>query len=94
LNAACFASQPLYAAGNSGPNILYGPPNRHLDLSLFKSIPIKEAVQVQFRAEAYNITNTPSFSNPAAAFGSSSFGVISSTVGTPRQLGLALKLLF
>ena len=94
LNAACFVSQPLYAAGNSGPNILYGPPNRHLDLSLFKSIPIKEAVQVQFRAEAYNITNTPSFSNPAAAFGSSSFGVISSTVGTPRQLGLALKLLF
>jgi len=94
LDAACFSPQALYTAGNSGPNILYGPPNRHLDLSLFKSIPIKEAIQVQFRAEAYNITNTPSFANPAAAFGSSSFGVISGTVGTPRQLGLALKLLF
>jgi hypothetical protein len=94
LNSACFFSQPLYAAGNSGPNILYGPPNRHLDLSLFKTFPIKEAIQVQFRAEAYNITNTASFSNPGSAFGSGTFGVISGTVGTPRQLGLALKLLF
>ncbi len=94
LNAACFFSQPLYTAGNSGPNILYGPPNRHIDVSLFKSFPIRESVQVQFRAEAYNLTNTPSFANPGSAFGSGTFGVISSTVGTPRQMGLSLKLLF
>jgi hypothetical protein len=71
LNAACFYSQPLYAAGN-----------------------ITESMQLQLRAEAYNLTNTPSFANPGAAFGSGTFGVISATVGTPRQMGLMLKLLF
>jgi len=94
LNPTCFFAQPLYAAGNSGPNILYGPPNRHLDVSLFKSFPIKESVQLQFRVEAYNLTNTASFANPGSSFGSGTFGVISGTVGTPRQLGLTLKLLF
>jgi hypothetical protein len=94
LNAACFFPQPLYTAGNSGPNILYGPPNRHLDIALFKTFPIKESVHLQLRGEAYNLTNTPSFANPGAAFGSGTFGVISGTVGTPRQLGLMLKLMF
>ena len=94
LNASCFVPQALYTAGNSGPNILYGPPNRHLDVSLFKNFPIKESVQLQFRAEAYNVTNTASFANPGSALGSRTFGVISGTVGTPRQLGLVLKLLF
>lgn len=94
LNAACFFPQPLYAAGNSGPNILYGPPNRHLDIALFKLFPITESMQLQLRGEAYNLTNTPSFANPGAAFGSGTFGVISGTVGTPRQLGFMLKLLF
>ena len=94
LNAACFFPQPLYAAGNSGPFILYGPPNRHLDISLYKSFPLTEAVQLQLRGEAYNITNTPTFANPGSAFGSGTFGVISGTLGTPRQLGLMLKLVF
>jgi hypothetical protein len=94
LNAACFFPQPLYAAGNSGPNILYGPPNRHVDISLYKIFPITESVRLQLRGEAYNLTNTASFANPGAAFGSGTFGVISGTVGTPRQLGLMLKLLF
>jgi Carboxypeptidase regulatory-like domain/TonB dependent receptor-like, beta-barrel len=94
LNAACFFPQPLYTAGNSGPNILYGPPNRHLDIALFKLFPIRESVQLQLRGEAYNLTNTPSFANPGSAFGSGTFGVISGTVGTPRQLGFMLKLLF
>jgi hypothetical protein len=61
---------------------------------MFKAFPIRESIQLQFRAEAYNLTNTPSFANPGSAFGSGTFGVISGTVGTPRQLGLVLKLLF
>jgi hypothetical protein len=94
FNTSAFVSQPLYAAGNSGPYILYGPDQQHLDLSLFKNFPIHENWQLQFRAESYNITNTPSFGNPNSALGNASFGKISSTVGTPRQMQLALKLLF
>ena len=89
-----FVGQALYTAGNSAPYILYGPDQRHLDLSLFKNFPLRENWQLQFRAESYNITNTPSFANPNGALGNAAFGTISSTVGTPRQIQLALKLLF
>ena len=63
---------------------------------MFKNFQIKESLQLQFRTEAYNLTNSPSFGNPNAQLGNASFGVISSLNGgyNPRQLQLALKLLF
>ncbi len=54
--------------GNEAPNQLFGPPTRQVDLSLFKSFSIRESVKLQFRAEAYNITNTPNFGQPNATF--------------------------
>jgi hypothetical protein len=45
-------------------NQLYGPSYRTLDLSIFKNFPIIEKVTGQFRAQAYNLTNTPQFTNP------------------------------
>ena len=69
-------------------------PNRHVDISLYKVFPLTESIRLQLRGEAYNLTNTASFANPASAFGSGTFGVISGTLGTPRQLGLMLKLQF
>ena len=89
-----FVGQPLYTAGNAAPYLLYGPDQRHLDLSLFKNFPIRENYRIQFRAESYNLTNTASFANPNSALGNAAFGTISSTLGTPRQIQLALKLLF
>jgi hypothetical protein len=53
-----------------------------------------ESLRVQFRAESYNITNTPSFANPTSALGNANFGRITGTLGNPRQLQFALKLLF
>ncbi len=94
FDVKAFVGQALYTAGNSAPYLLYGPDQRHLDLSLFKNFPIRERFQLQFRAESYNITNTASFSNPNSALGNAAFGKISSIVGTPRQIQLALKLLF
>jgi hypothetical protein len=63
-------------------------------MSLFKGFQLRESTRLDFRAEVYNISNAPSFANPATGFGAGNFGVISSTVGTPRQLQFALKLLF
>ncbi len=45
-------------------NQLTGPDYRDLDLSIFKNFPIFENVKGEFRAEAYNLTNTPAFTNP------------------------------
>jgi hypothetical protein len=51
--------------GNSGNSILDGPGAKNLDGSLFKNIPIKgERMRVQFRAEFFNLFNTPNFSIP------------------------------
>jgi hypothetical protein len=95
FDTTAFVPQPLYTIGNSGRNILYGPPLRQLDFSLFKQFHPIERLTVEFRTESFNLTNTPNFGIPAAALGASTFGNISDTGNTQaRQLQFALKLLF
>lgn len=50
--------------GNTGLNILRGPGLVNVDLGLFRDFRIRERLQLQFRAEAFNATNTPHFNNP------------------------------
>jgi hypothetical protein len=79
--------------GNTGRNILRGPLQRDLDLALTKYTTIHENLKLEFRAQAFNITNTPTFANPASDVGTaSSFGSITATVGNPRILQFVLKL--
>jgi outer membrane receptor protein involved in Fe transport len=52
--------------GSSGRNILRGPGVVNADLSIFRTFPIAERFKLQFRAEAFNVTNTPHFNNPGA----------------------------
>ena len=66
----------------------------NIDLSLFKTFRPKEGLRVEFRAEAFNLTNSPLFSGPNVTVGSSLFGVVSSQENDPRQVQLGLKLLF
>jgi hypothetical protein len=80
--------------GNAGRNILRGPSQRNVDLSLSKAIPITEHLRGELRAEFFNAFNTANFASPNANISSSGFGTITSTVGNPRVVELALKLLF
>jgi len=59
-----------------------------------KNFSIKDRAKAQFRAEFFNFTNTPSFGNPAAAFGTGTFGNITSTTTENRDIQLGLKLVF
>jgi len=52
--------------GNSGLNTLRGPGFVNLDLGLFREFHIHQGVRIQFRAEAFNATNTPHFNNPGS----------------------------
>jgi len=71
-----------------------GPGLVSLDASLGKTFGLTERVRMQFRAEAFNLTNTPVFGLPGTALGNATFGVITSQANLPRQLQLALRLDF
>jgi hypothetical protein len=61
----CFAlPNPVYRLGNAGRNSVIGPGLVNLDFSLFKNIPIREALKAQFRAEFFNVVNHPNFNSP------------------------------
>jgi hypothetical protein len=65
----------------------------NFDLAIYKQFRVTESKHFQFRAEAFNAFNTPSFSPPNAQVGNPSFGVISSA-GRPRNLQFGLKFIF
>ncbi len=85
--------------GNVARGSLRGPGLVNVDMSLFKKFTISEKLNLQFRAEAFNLFNHANFSYPnEVVFNGSavspSAGVITQTNGTSRQLQFALKLLF
>jgi hypothetical protein len=65
--------------GNAGRNIFRGPSYQNLDLGLIKMVPIREGVRVHFRAEFFNITNTPHFALPVRRMADAAFGKITHT---------------
>jgi hypothetical protein len=81
--------------GTLGRNALIGPGVSNLDLSLFKVFSITERVKLEFRAEAFNIANHPSFSNPNTDISAGNFGQITGTaLASERQVQFALRLFF
>ncbi|HTR25540.1 MAG TPA: TonB-dependent receptor [Terriglobales bacterium] len=85
-----------FTFGNERSNQIEGPHQRQVDLSLYKSFKLTEAVKMQFRAECYNISNTPNFAQPVHDMSSISFGQIQYVnFGTfPRVWQFALKFKF
>ncbi len=100
FNTAAFAPQPTGTIGNVSRNSLFGPNYRHVDLSLFKDFPIYERVNLQFRAESFNISNTPSYIIPLgsgnAQLGNPAFGTVTNFDPNynPRLYQFALKASF
>jgi len=101
FNPNCFTLQPAGTYGNAGRNIIIGPNLWDLDSSLIKDTKATERFTVEFRAEAFNLLNHPSFQNPSATIFTNlagarvaSAGQISATNSQPRQIQLSLKLLF
>lgn len=65
----------------------------NFDFAVYKHFALHESVRLQFRAEAFNIMNTPQFGIPNAQVGNPNFGVISSAE-RPRNLQFGLKIIF
>jgi hypothetical protein len=73
---------------------LRAPSTHNLDASLFKNFQIQEHATLQFRGEAFNVSNTPLWASPGTTVNAASgFGVITSATAQ-RVIQLALKLMF
>jgi hypothetical protein len=77
--------------GTSGRGVLYAPGTQTVDVSLSRTFPIR-GFRLQFRADAFNLFNTPQFGFPNANIGSPTAGKITSTIGDNRSMQFALKL--
>ncbi|MGI4758604.1 MAG: TonB-dependent receptor domain-containing protein [Janthinobacterium lividum] len=100
FDTGAFVPQPLGTIGTTQRNDVFGPHFRHVDLSLFKDFHLREHTALQFRAETFNISNTPSYqltqNSGNVQIGSSNFGSVTAVDSnyTPRLIQFALKLNF
>jgi Carboxypeptidase regulatory-like domain len=94
FDKTAFAVPAQFTYGDSGGFILREDSYKTLDFSLFKQFRIGAASRLQFRAEVFNLTNTPSFNQPASrTIDTAAGGRVTSTLPgtTPRQMQFALK---
>lgn len=93
FNLNAFTSPVPFTYGTAGRNIVIGPGTRRFDFSLHKQFPITDNQRLEFRAEFFDLTNTPSFYQPGNVFGTPSFGVIGGAFD-PREIQFSLKYVF
>ena len=99
LNASAFQritpdpNSPVQQFGSAGRNIAQGPGYADWDFSAFKSIPVAEGKEFQFRAEFFNLLNHTNFRLPDSDISSPTFNQVLAAL-PPRQIQLALKFQF
>jgi len=96
FSTSSFAPPAPNRFGTAGRNTIRGPRLRNYDLSIFRIFRMTERLRLEYRAEFYNLTNTPHFSNPSGSSTSATFGIVSSTLSGygNRQVQMALRLKF
>jgi hypothetical protein len=109
-NNASFFSIPINVPAGTGPNqgrfgtlgrnTFRGPAFYDFDMSLVKDTPVgqrksgSELVDVQFRAEFFNIFNVVDMGLPSNTILGSGFGLINRTAGSSRQIQFSLKVAY
>ncbi len=103
LNPAAFAQPPIataigetnYAVLGGSPQQVRGPSFKNVDASILKNFTFKDSLRLQFRAEAFNLTNTTQFGQPTQLnFTTSNFSQINSQRNPNRVMQLALKMFY
>jgi hypothetical protein len=101
LNIGAFMAPPAGRIGNVARGAFRGPAVYNWDFSLFKRFRFLERQEIQFRAEFFNIFNTPQFNLPGSSIASAAnFGVSTGTLstvsnfGTQRQVQFGLRYMF
>jgi hypothetical protein len=79
--------------GNSGSGAIRGPSTWDFDLALSREVQLREAQKLEFRAEAFNVTNSFRMTNPTTNLSSNLFGQVT-VARDPRIMQFALKYFF
>lgn len=96
LDASALSNPAPYSFGTA-PRTFNGcrtDGTAQVDLTFTKNTRFREKLNLQFRAEMFNITNTPRFNPPNSAFGNPQFGVINAQSNLPRIVQFGLKLMY
>jgi hypothetical protein len=100
FNTACFQANPAVTTtgvtnvvGNGSRGAINGPPTTRFDFSMIKNFRISESMQLQFRAEAFNIFNHTNFQTIVVNVTSGTYGNVS-VVRDPRTIQLGAKFIF
>lgn len=94
IDTSCFVPQPYGRFGDAGRDVIVGPGINNWDISLFKSFPIRERMNLQFRSEFFNAFNHTQYANPDTwTVGTPSYGVLLAA-NPAREIQFGLKLEF
>jgi hypothetical protein len=85
---------PSGSFGNMGKMPYSMPAYNNMDFSLIKEMPIREGVNLEIRAEAFNVYNVMIMGGPGTTIGNSSAGLTTGIGNTPRELQLGAKITF
>ena len=95
FDTANVAKPAPLTGGNIGLQTNYAPPTRTVDMSIFKDFAFTERWKLQFRAETFNMGNTPQFGTPDQNLQDNNFGRVTSTqAGTERKFQFSMRLAF
>jgi hypothetical protein len=98
FNTAAFITPPAFTLGSVPRAIgdIRSPGMHNMDLTMVKETQLLERLHLQFRAEAFNLTNTAHFGLPDASLSSATYGQLTNLLPSPwaRQIQFAAKLTF
>jgi hypothetical protein len=88
--------QNVFASlGTLARDQVYGPGQRTADLSLQKNLQLTERYVLELHGDAFNVTNTPQFTNPDGTLTDPNYGKITDTeADSQREIQLAARLTF
>ena len=93
FDTAAFAAPGYGFYGNARNGTIRGPGYTSANVSLYKSFPLYDRLNLQLRVEAFNVLNHPNFNSVSTGLGSGNFGQITNS-GDPRIMEFAMKMFF
>ena len=93
INLVAFEQPALGTLGNLGPGSIRGPGSWQFDAAVSRTFQVRETQKMEFRVEAFNVTNSFRMNDPTTALNSALFGKVT-TAKDPRIMQFAVKYVF